>query len=142
MRYRLRTLFIWQAIFVILLILASALNIVQFHYPRIIESDPLLAPIRVVSATGNTLTLADGRRLAVQTDEPLDEALKVSDFRIDIEPTVGREFALHVKRRGWICGTPYMSLITIPLIPDDVSINHRGFLGTARLVATSASRND
>jgi hypothetical protein len=36
------------------------------------------------------LTLADGRRLAVQTDEPLDEALQVSNLLVDIEPVMGR----------------------------------------------------
>ena len=40
-------------------------GLIGFHYPRAVENDPLLAPIRVVSVQGNSLCLEDGRVLQV-----------------------------------------------------------------------------
>ncbi|MFM7562329.1 MAG: hypothetical protein ACKO81_04755 [Planctomycetota bacterium] len=43
---------------------------------------------------------------------------------------------LYAKRRGWICGTPWQTgILQIPLIPDDVPINHRQLIGIATAVS-------
>jgi hypothetical protein len=104
MRFRLRTLFLWQAAIVVILVTASALRIIQFHYPRIIENNPLLAPIQVVSVTNNALELADGRRLIVEyIEEPLADVIRGTNHRVDIEVD-GSSYLIYVQRRGWICG--------------------------------------
>lgn len=81
-----KSLFVLQAAVLVILIVASWLRIIQFHYPRAVENDPLLFPVKVQSVSGNTLVLEDGRTLQVETyDEPLDQIIQQSDFQVDVE---------------------------------------------------------
>ena len=135
-----KSLFVLQAAVLMLLIVASHLRILQLHYPHAVENDPLLSPFRVRTISGNMLTLEDGRVLHLETSgEPLDQIIRRSDFQVDLEPGGEESCAVvYAKRRGWICGTPWCGLIEIPLIADNVPINHREPIGFARIVGRDA----
>ncbi len=134
-RFRsIKWLFILQAAVLLFLVIASPLGIVQFHYPRGVENDPLLAPVKVRSVVGDTLVLEDGRTFEVSSFgfKSLKEMVEGSDFRVDLEYSSEMQDAwVFAKSRGWICGTPWQGLITIPLIADLVPINRREPIGLA-----------
>lgn len=111
------------------------LGIIQLHYPRPIENDPLLSPVEVELVSGYTLRLRDGRVFSVDTsEESLEKIIEESGYRVDIEPLPQSSHSVvYTKRRGWICGLPWLGVINIPVIPDDVPINRRERIGTATL---------
>ena len=117
------------------LFVCCSLGIIQLHYPRAFENDPLLTPVQVDSVSGFTLTLRDGRVFTVDTsEESLDKIIKESGYRVDLEPLPQSTHSIvYVKRRGWICGNSWLGVIHIPVIPDDVPINRRKQIGTATL---------
>ena len=128
---------LFRHLFLILLglLVCCFLGIIQLHYPRVLENDPLLKPVDVQSVSGFTLTLRDGRVFTVDTsEESLERTIEESGYRVDIEPLPQSSHSfVYVKRRGWICGTPWLGVINIPVIPDDVPINRRKQIGTAAL---------
>jgi hypothetical protein len=141
MRYRLRTLFLIQALVLIVPILLSALGIVGFHYPRAIDNDPLVSPVGVRVVDAKRLVLDDGREF--QFVDGLDESIFGDDSfgnRADLELQPDGLYVVYVERRGWICGTPWARMFNFDLIPDDVPINHRVPAGVARLVATDSTK--
>jgi hypothetical protein len=136
-RFSITSLFVLQAAVLFVFIITSWLGILQLHYPRVIDNDPLLSPVKVLSVSGNTLLLEDGRTLLVTANrEPLGEVVQKSAFRVDVE-SEGDGVLLYAKHRGWLCGTPWVGLIEIPLIADDVPINRREFIGLARVAVRS-----
>lgn len=141
--------FVRLAILFVVLFFASLFGIVQFHYPRAVENDPLLAPVKVETILGETIVLEDGRSLHIDYfgSEPLEEVIEGSDYRVDIETeSVGEHSmtTIYVKHRSWICGTSWVAFINIPLIPDDIPINHRKNIGWAKsaVVQTELLRPD
>jgi hypothetical protein len=119
-------------------------GMIGFHYPRAVENDPLLAPIRVLSVQGNSLCLEDGRVLRVDQvlqEGSLKELLKTPDNRVDVESDGSQGLMLFIKTRGWICGTPWARFVNFRLIPDDVPINRREPLGYAT-VQTNAAKSE
>ncbi len=123
----------------VLFVVGPIFGIIQFHYPRAVENDPLRSPIKVLSVSGNTLVLDDGRTFRVEVyDKPLDEIVRESHFRVDMESeSDGSGTTIYAARRGWICGTPWAAMIQIPLFPDKVSINRREMIGTVHVVSQS-----
>jgi hypothetical protein len=117
------------------------LGLVQLHYPRRIDNNPLRAPIRVVKvdvlgSEKTDLHLADGRILHFDYSPRSDvlEAIQESNHQIDVETMAsGNACMVYVKRRQFICGTSWFGfcLVSIPLIPDDVPGNSRQWLGDA-----------
>jgi hypothetical protein len=116
--------------------LPTGLGIVRFDYPRAVENDPLKSPVQVEHVDGNRLTLADGRVFQVEVfDESLADLVKASEDRVDLEVIGdGRHADIFAKHRGWICGTPWVGIVNLPLIPVNVPINRRQLIGTAELV--------
>jgi hypothetical protein len=129
-------LFALQAAVFVLLIGASELQILQLHYPRVVENDPLLAPQRVRAVSGDVITLDDGCELRVDSSgKPLYEIIQSSDFLVDLESYDDESRVMvFAKCRGWLCGTPWCGLIQIPLIADNVPINRREPIGFAHIV--------
>ena len=119
---------------------ANATGHISFHYLRAVNNDPMLAPVRVVSVQGNDLHLEDGRVIHVHdAGQSLDQAIKASENRIDIEPKRGTdELIVFGRERGMICRSPYSGkLLTIPLIAETVELNRRAIIGFGRLVQAS-----
>jgi hypothetical protein len=117
-------------------------GLIGLHYPRAVENDPLLSPIRVLSAENNGLLhLEDGRVLRVDQvlqDDCVEEIVKASDNRVDVESDGSQGLVVFVKTRGWICGTPWARFVNFRLIPDDVPINRREPLGYATVQRDTA----
>jgi hypothetical protein len=126
-QFSLRTLFACMSL-VSLFLATEFFGITTFRYPRAFENDPLIAPIGVAMLDGDEIRLTDGRVLRF-IDAPdlalIEQKLNAGDHRVDIEEYEAGRFIVYVKERGWICGTPWARLISIPLIPQDVPINHR-----------------
>jgi|GEM_PF-2533330 len=133
-----KSLFVFTASALVVLLVASYLQIIQFHYPRDVENNPLLSPVKVKAVDGKRLHLEDGRIYQIDTlDEPLDKLIEESGFMVDVEVDAATlDSRLYAKRRRWICGTPWKTgILQIPLIPDDVPINHRQLIGIATAVS-------
>ena len=116
---------------------ANATSPISFRYLRAVNNDPLLAPVRVVSVQGDDLHLEDGRVIHIHdAGQPLDQAVKASDNRIDVEPKRGtNELIVYGRQRGMICRGPYSGkLLTIPLVADTVELNRRAIIGFGTLV--------
>ncbi len=122
---------------------ANATGHISFRYLRAVNNDPLLAPVRVVSIDGDNLHLEDGRVIHVHdAGQPLDQAVKACDNRIDVEPRLGTdELIVYGRQRGMICRGPYSGkLLNIPLIADEVRLNSRGIIGFGRQVQPDDQR--
>jgi hypothetical protein len=139
-QFRLRSLLL-AMLLVALFFGTDGCGLVGLRYPRCLENDPLLSPVRVLSVQKNTLYLEDGRVLRVDQmlhEGSLDELIKASDNRVDVMRDGSQKLAVFAKERGWICGTPWArSLINLDLIPDDVPINYRVPIGYGTVGASS-----
>lgn len=124
--------------FGVVIALLNVLGVVGFRYPRVVENDPLLSPVLVAGVTGDRLMLDDGRVFKVIPAENLADAIRESGNRVDVEQT-GGETLIYVKRRGWLCGTPWAALVRIPLFADDVNINRRELLNARVETAAAGS---
>ncbi len=135
MRFRsIKWLFILQAVVLAILVFGSSFGIIQLHYPRIIENEPLLAPLKVQSLSADKLVLEDGRSFEVfwSTSEAV-RSLNESEYLVDLHFYSGTDVEIYAKSRNFICGTPWNGLIVIPLIADKVPRYHRQLVGFAKL---------
>ena len=116
-------------------LLAYLFGIVGFHYPRIVDDEPLQNPTEVIGVVDGQLFLSDLRAIKLHTTspEPLAEVLTESDYKIDI---VGTEpyVTIYSRKNGGICGTPWTQPIQIPLIPETVYRNRREMIGYGEFV--------
>ncbi len=87
--------------------------------------------MNVRSVTDTQFTLEDGRTFdLVWCSEPLDEVMKKSEHRVDLEILdAQRVTVVYAKERQFVCGMPWSGLIEIPLIPDYVPRNRRIEIG-------------
>lgn len=128
---------------VCLFVATEGFGLIGLHYPRAIDNDPLVSPVTVTLVAPNVLQLEDGRRLEVAFQDlgvALDKAISDSDGKIDMEVGNNGVVSVYLKRRSWVCGTPWARAINIPLIPDDVPLNRRQLVGTGRFQEATAMR--
>jgi hypothetical protein len=103
-------------------------SFVGFHYPKVIEDEPLVNPVKIIKIDGSTLYLADGRTLILEDgfDDDWKSIFSQSDFYIDIDAFSDHgDAVIYARQDGWICGTPWARPIRIPIIPDIVFKNRR-----------------
>ncbi|WP_146534829.1 hypothetical protein [Rubripirellula reticaptiva] len=122
----------------LVLIVASLVGVVGFHYPNVIENEPLNDPIKVLRVEGNHLHLADSRIIEIQnaSDEALTKAIAESDFLVDVEGS-GSLVTVHARQDGWVCGTPWAQPIRIPLFADTVYRNRRDLIAIGEFVGSN-----
>lgn len=121
-----------------LIAMASHAGLIGFTYPRIIDTEPLLAPAVVVKVENTVVTLEDGTRIEIQglTSEEIKEVLRESHQRLDIKTSANLEERLiYANRNGWVCGTPWATPLTLPLVPQTVYKNRREFVAFGIYVA-------
>jgi hypothetical protein len=112
-------------------------GLIGFHYPRVIENEPLKDPHKVVRFEGTNLFLEDGAMIALGPfgSERLGDQLKKANFEIDIERDADGSCSVLSRQPGWICGTPWTQPIRIPLIADTVYRNRRELIAIGSYVA-------
>jgi len=120
----------------VLLVFAASLGIVGFRAPRVVQNQPLMAPIRVVSIDGAKLVLEDKRIIQTEpySGQDLSNQLSQSDFMVDLEPGAGETVGVYARQTGWICGTPWAQPIRIPIIRDTVYKNRRQLIATGEFI--------
>lgn len=126
----------WATVAALLLLtFAWLMGIVGFHYPHVVEDEPLNAPIKVNGIEGHRLYLSDTRVVALRTasEETLRETLSESDFYVEIDGE-GSLVTIHARKDGWVCGTPWTQPIRIPLFSETVYRNRRELIGFGELV--------
>jgi hypothetical protein len=127
---------VYGALLAIVAFVLDGMGVLGFTFPRAIENDPLRKPLLVTSVTSNSFTLADGRSFLVIYDQHnFFKAITNVGVRVDLDEMGEEEFTVYTAERGWICGTPWARMITIPLIPQSVPINHRRYAGMVQLKA-------
>ena len=111
----------------LLLVIAAALGMVGFHYPHVVQDQPLNDPVAVLHVESNRLILADGRVIEADLDSEQDitNQLAQSDFMIDVERGQDGFVGIYARQDGWICGTPWAQPILIPVFRDTVYRNRR-----------------
>lgn len=125
---------VYGTLLAIVVFFLDGMGVVGFTFPRVMENDPLRKPVRVTAVTSNSFTLADGRSFLVIYDQHyFSEVITNVGVRVDLDDMGQEEFMVHTAERGWICGTPWARMITIPLIPQSVPINHRRYAGLVQL---------
>ena len=113
-------------------------GIVGFHDYRIVQNDPLIAPVSVVSLSDNVLVLADGRKFRVDGySEGLSESLKLSGNRIDIEP-FGSNGGIDIKgyRFQTICGLG-RPMFSVPVRRQEINQYDRKTIAYGDLLQTT-----
>ncbi len=123
--------------FVFMLVLASIPGgIITFHYPEVIQDEPLVNPVHIAKIEKDRLFLKNGSVLRLRDEPPEDgwaAVFQQSALQIDVEYLNETSAIIYARQDGWICGTPWAALIRIPLIPDLVYKNRRELITTAEL---------
>jgi hypothetical protein len=126
-------------LFALVLVEGARLRLVGFHYPVVVQNQPLLHPIKVSLFQGTNLLLQDGDVIALDVAEASDisNTLSQSAFEVDIEGDRSGRAAIYGRRNGWICGTPWAQPIRIPLIRDIVYKNRRELIAVGDYVSSN-----
>ncbi len=111
----------------LLVVSASMIGLIGFHYPDVVQDEPLRNPQKVVRVEGTNIHLESGAIVALDGLDTLEisNKLKQSAFEIDIEGTNKEPVAIWARQDGWVCGTPWAQPIRIPLIRDTTYKNRR-----------------
>jgi hypothetical protein len=127
-------IFIYGTVFAIVIVVLDGMGVLGFTYPRAVENNPLLNPVRVIAVSSNSFTVADGRSFSVDFDHALfSRAVTNAGIQIELSDMGDGMFTVYTTERGWICGTPWARMITIPVIPESVPINRRRYAGIVEL---------
>ena len=120
----------------ILLVIASALGMVGFHYPHVIRDQPLNDPVKVLRVESNRLFLADNRIIEVDLypKQEITNQFAQSDFMIDVEHGRDGIVGIYARQNGWICGTPWAQPIRIPIFRDTVYRNRRELITIGKII--------
>jgi hypothetical protein len=137
---RMRALVTCLAVFALLVAGGSALGLVGFHYPRVVQNEPLRNPQTVVHLDGADLALQSGAVITVEAMDSLEISNKLSQsaFQIDVESGNDGTVAIYARQNGWVCGTPWAQPIRIPLIRDTVYRNRRHLIALGSYVGPSS----
>jgi hypothetical protein len=127
--------------FVLLIACASVTGIVGFHYPHVIQDEPLHHPQKVTRVDGKNIILESGIVIALDGTQASDISNKLwqSAFKIDIEGSKTGPVAIWARQDGWICGTPWAQAIRIPLIGDTTYKNRRELIAVGDYVEPLAN---
>ena len=128
--------FVTILIAVAVIVLACVSGLVGFHYPHVIQNEPLHHPVAVVRVESNRLWLEDGRvlRLDGADSSQISNKLSQSEFRVDIEKGADGFLGIYARQNSWVCGTPWAQPIRIPIIRDTVYENRRELIAIAEIV--------
>ena len=120
--------------------LGAFMGLIGFHYPRVIENQPLSNPIAISNVEGLAVSLTDGRILELESYDynGSENHLLAKGTMIEIEEISDGEVVIWGNKPGWICGTPWAQPIRIPLLADDVYRNRREMLSFATYAETKA----
>ena len=123
----------------VFILCAANFGIVGFHYPMVIQDEPLRNPQKVVRMEGTNIFLQNGAVIEIESSDAAEISNKLhqSAFNIDIEGTKGEPLAIFARQDGWICGTPWVQPIRIPLIRDNVYKNRRKLIAIGSYVESN-----
>ena len=116
--------------------LACSTKLIGFHYPEIVNDQPFDGGIRITSIEGLRIKLENGLLLKMENDDSFKHEkvqMAIGDL-VKIETDDNENFQIHARVNGWVCGTPWASLITIPIVKDRVYKNKIKFVGFANKV--------
>ena len=116
-------------------------GLVTFHYPNIIQNEPLKNPQKVVRLDGPDIILENGRmvRLDFMYVSEISNELSQAAFIIDLEGEKEGAVRIWGRQPGWICGTAWSQPIRIPLIRDTVYVNRRELIAVGAYVKAGQS---
>ena len=120
---------------ILIFILGISSGLIGIHYPHVVENQPLESPIKVVRIDGQNLTLSDGRVIIIndETGRNWRAVLSESENMIDVEEHDNGFVEVYGRQNGWICGTPWVQPIRIPIIRDTVYKNRRELIAIGKL---------
>jgi hypothetical protein len=128
---------------VLLILCASMIGMVGFHYPHVIQDEPLQHPQNVLRVEGTNIVLESGAMIALdQVDASgISNKLKQSAFQVDIEGAKGGPVGIWARQDGWICGTPWAQPIRIPLIRDTTYKNRRELIAVGSYLESGGQQD-
>lgn len=111
-----------------------ATRFVGLNYVRLVENDPLNAPVHVARLSDGHLELDDGRRVQlVLNDQEFSRSLQESGNWIELQHSFDDHYDIYVKRKTFICGTSFPA-ITIPVIASDVPKYRRVMIDSGQIM--------
>lgn len=121
-----------SAIVLLLVLLGPAIGF-GFSYPAPYENEPLTNSIKVTSISSNSLSLADGRVISIDTTQLLwNRSLSESGERVEVKELGSGSVLVYAKQRALICGTG-RPVIILRLFPQRYPKYHRYLLGHGTL---------
>ena len=119
--------------------LSAGFGIIGFHYPRVIQNEPLLHPRKVVRLEGTNIVLQDGLVIGIESmdSNEISNKLQQSNFYVDVDDGNDAYTVIYARQDSWVCGTPWAKPIVIPLIPDDVYKNRRQLVALGKRLGSS-----
>ncbi len=126
----------------LLVVTASVIGLIGFHYPDVVQDEPLRNPQKVVRVEGTNIYLESGAIVALDGINTLEisNKLRQSAFEIDVEGTNKEPVAIWARQDGWVCGTPWAQPIRIPLIRDTTYKNRRELIAVGSYVDSNDRR--
>jgi len=120
----------------VVVVFGSMIGLVGFHYPSVIQDEPLRNPQKVLRVEGTNIFMEGGAVIALDQvyASGLCNKLKQSGVQIEVEGARGEPVAIFARQDGWVCGTPWAQPIRIPLIPDRIYKNRRELVAVGVLV--------
>src|SRR4051812_43856517 len=135
-----RTLFITLAVATVLIVGCLMFGVIGFHYPKVIQNEPLHNPQKVVRIIGSDVVMQNGAVLRIDNMDASEISNKLSQSTFEVEldggPN-GEPVAVWARQKGWVCGTPWAQPIVIPLIRDTVYKNRRCVVASGRYVQSN-----
>jgi hypothetical protein len=127
----------------LLILCAASCGLVGFHYPTVIQDEPLRDPQKIARVEGTNLFLQNGSVIAIDWIKAteISNELRQSSFEVDLEGAKGEPVAIIARQDGWICGTPWAQPIRIPLIRDTVYKNRRELIAMGEYVQPNSQRD-
>jgi len=125
----------------VLLALGTAFGMVGFHYPKVIQNEPLQNPQKVTRIEGSNLILQSGAMVRIEDMDSfgMSNRLAQSQFEIELDGgSNGGPVTVWARQNGWICGTPWAQPIRIPVFLDTVYRNRKLIIATGNYVRPRA----
>src|SRR5262249_7151652 len=92
---------------------------IRFDYPRSVDGEPLIHPVKVVNIERGCISLDDGRRIEDENNDEVEllRRLRQSDFLVDVEPETDGWVRVYARQKVDHCGTGDVNSISIPIFP-------------------------
>ena len=139
---------------VVCVLALDCFHVICIRFPRFVNNNPLLSPIRISRQKSDVFQVEDGRLIQLSSrfldseceskpgDWTIDSLLKITEGQIDLEQVDENTFEVYAAvPRNHIPVGAFWGLIGLPLIPHNLPANVRRRIGDAKLLSQPDQRS-